>query len=242
MDVSRRSARWPVAAGVLLLLVLAAEAGGGSLLDVHRVALPGLPDQPEPPPPRPSASPLPTPTPGAAPPATAPVGHLQDVVLTVLLVLLLIAVAAVAVLLVRRLLLLRDRPRRPARAEPAARSGRTLAAPAPDVPDLVEAVAAAQVSAAAPGSPRARVLDSWVGLEEAMAAGGRPRESGETAAELTRRVLGAHLADPEPLLELHGLYEQARFSPAEVAESVPLRAADLLAEVRTGLERGVPGA
>ncbi len=241
MDVSRGTARWPVAAGVLLLLLLAVGSTGGSLLDVHRVTQPGLPDQPGPPPAaRPSVRPLPTSTATAVPTSTH-TGRLQAVVLSVLLVLLLLAVAALAVVLVRRLLLLRDRPRAAVRPGAATASARTLAVPAPDLDDLVGALSAAEVSVAAPGSPRARVLDSWVGLEAAVAAGGHPRAPGETAAELTRRLLGAHLADPLPLVELQRLYEQARYSAAEVGESVPRRAADLLAEVRTGLGDGPAG-
>ena len=111
------------------------------------------------------------------------------------------------------------------------------------MPDLVQAVAAAELvrrragqpAGAGAGQPGSGSRPRW---RPAVARAG----AGETSAELTRRVLAAHLADPGPLVELHGLYEQARYSPAEIAPAVPERAADLLADVRAGLGRGAPGA
>jgi hypothetical protein len=79
------------------------------------------------------------------------------------------------------------------------------------------------------------VVACWVLLEEAAADAGFPRRPSETPTEFVVHVLHALDVDPRPVVELAGLYHEARFSSHRMSTGSRARAEAALAGIHAGL-------
>ena len=103
---------------------------------------------------------------------------------------------------------------------------------------LLKQTADAQVWLETEDDPRRAVIGCWLRLEEMAQRAGSARTSGETAGELTLRVLGEWSIDPVPLQQLRARFEVARFSDAPVDADDLATARSALAAVTAGLQFG----
>lgn len=87
------------------------------------------------------------------------------------------------------------------------------------------------------GDPRNAVVACWVALEEAVHSSGLTPDRSETAAELTRRVLGRWDVDPSAITTLSEVYREARFSRHPVTEEQRTLAVDALERIHLDLRR-----
>ncbi|WP_084485085.1 DUF4129 domain-containing protein [Serinicoccus marinus] len=93
--------------------------------------------------------------------------------------------------------------------------------------------------ALAEGDPRNAVVACWVALEDAVRRSGLHQNPAETAAELTRRVLGRWEVDEAAIRELSEAYREARFSRHPVSEQQRDRAVGALERIHDDLRRRV---
>jgi hypothetical protein len=89
----------------------------------------------------------------------------------------------------------------------------------PDVAGAMSADAADQRAALRRGAPRNAIVECWLRLEAVVADAGLPRDPADTSTEFTSRVLSAYTVDRGALLDLSGLYREARFSTHEMGEA-----------------------
>ncbi|MBA3488323.1 MAG: DUF4129 domain-containing protein [Longispora sp.] len=85
--------------------------------------------------------------------------------------------------------------------------------------------------------PRRAVIACWVGLEAAAADAGTARESGDTPAELVRRLLATQQVSVGVLAELAELYRMARYAPHVIDEDMRTRARSALTHLHAELTR-----
>lgn len=110
--------------------------------------------------------------------------------------------------------------------------------------EVVEAIvsgASGQREVLLVGEPRNAIVACWHRLEVGADRAGVRRESWETSAEFTLRMLDRVSADPEALAELAGLYREARFSEHVLEEEARARAIGALDRIHAGLSAR-PGA
>jgi hypothetical protein len=103
---------------------------------------------------------------------------------------------------------------------------------------LEDAVAEAARRLHAGTEPRAAVLVAYAGLEDSLAARGRPRHPAETPTEHMTRVLAVLPALVGPAVRLGRLYELARFSDHPITGDDRDQAAAALRRARHALDRG----
>ncbi|WP_344841551.1 DUF4129 domain-containing protein [Kribbella ginsengisoli] len=87
------------------------------------------------------------------------------------------------------------------------------------------------------GTPADAVIACWVGLEDAAAAAGVPRDEAETPAEFTVRVLAVEGVSAPELAVLAGLYREARYSAHPTSEAAREEARAALTRLRADLTR-----
>ncbi len=114
--------------------------------------------------------------------------------------------------------------------------GETRAEPEPqylhrDVTLVEEAVAAGLAEIDLGTDPRSAIIACWVHFEHAAEQVGIPRESSDTPADLTRRLLERHELDGGSLSRLSQAYLLARYSPHEVGEADRDRARSALVDL-----------
>ncbi|HLU27153.1 MAG TPA: DUF4129 domain-containing protein [Glycomyces sp.] len=102
-----------------------------------------------------------------------------------------------------------------------------------DIALVEEAVAAGLAEIDLGTDPRSAIIACWVHFERAAERVGIPKESSDTPADLTRRLLERHELDGGSLSRLSQAYLRARYSPHEVGEADRDRARSAL----TGLSR-----
>ena len=83
--------------------------------------------------------------------------------------------------------------------------------------------------------PRNAIVQCWLRLEGDVAAAGLLRNSADTSAEFTERVLGRYSVDSEAIQELAALYREARFSQHSLDESARQLALDALDRLHQAL-------
>ncbi|MEJ6722636.1 DUF4129 domain-containing protein [Ilumatobacter sp.] len=126
----------------------------------------------------------------------------------------------------------RNRPRLRWRRRPAGAEDFEVL---PDVAATVVHEAAAQRAALVGGMPRNAIVQCWLRLEGDVAAAGLLRNSADTSAEFTERVLGRYSVDSEAIQELAALYREARFSQHSLDESARQLALDALDRLHQAL-------
>lgn len=85
------------------------------------------------------------------------------------------------------------------------------------------------------GTPSDGVIACWVGLEDAAAAAGVPRDEAETPAEFTLRVLAVDGVSAPDLTTLADLYREARYSSHPSSEEARTEARSALTRLRIEL-------
>ena len=216
-----------VAVGLLVLLSLAVTGGGGVELGEPRVpvSLPGAAE---------GLADL-SAVDGEAEPQPEPDQDGADTPWALIVIgLLATALAAVAL-----------RSLRPARPDQRRREQREAApseSGATDVAQLTALRRAAtrgrqQLEQAPPRRARDAVIAAWLELEDAAAAGGRPRRPAETPTEFTVALLRRHAADEAATRALLRLYHQARFGSTPLPPEAPAAATEALAAVSASLAR-----
>lgn len=230
LDVLRRW--WPVAA-VTVLLGVAAFAAGHSSLEASRIppvadSIPYVPEYP-------TAEPRPSIPVEPRDAGEATRAHLPEWLATVALTLLGLAIAVALGYLAWTLL--RGLARRTTRPLPRGRARRTAEGTAREV---VAALDAGLVDLDdADIDPRTAVIACWVRLEEAAAAAGVQRRTGDTPTDLVTRLLRG---DPEAgvpaivsasvLAEFAHVYREARYATHTVDEQMRDQARAALRRLR----------
>jgi hypothetical protein len=90
------------------------------------------------------------------------------------------------------------------------------------------------------GDARRAVINAWLRLERTAAGAGTHREAADTAEDLVGKVLIRHDVSPVALRQLADLYREARYSPHDVDESMRGQARDAFARVATELTHPLP--
>ncbi|TCC27535.1 DUF4129 domain-containing protein [Kribbella speibonae] len=90
------------------------------------------------------------------------------------------------------------------------------------------------------GTATDAVVACWVALEEAAASAGVPRDSSETPAEFTVRVLGIGGISEPQLIQLGALYREARYSTHGSSEQARTEARAALLRLRDELAAARP--
>jgi len=98
-----------------------------------------------------------------------------------------------------------------------------------------DAVAAALAEMDLGTDPRAAIMACWLHFERASEAVGIERDSSDTPADLTRRLLERHDLDGNSLARLSAAYLRARYSPHEVGEADRVQARDALVTLQSQL-------
>jgi hypothetical protein len=83
--------------------------------------------------------------------------------------------------------------------------------------------------------PRRAVIACWVRLEQAAAAAGTPRHTGDTPTELVVRLLDAHQVSSSVLRDLAELYRTARYATKDVSPQMRDHARAALRRLRADL-------
>jgi len=162
--------------------------------------------------------------------ADAPPSELPGWVEAILQVM--VAVVAFVVTIALAIMGWRNRPRLRWRRQPAGAEDFDVL---PDVAATVVHEAAAQRAALLGGMPRNAIVRCWLRLEGDVAAAGLLRNSADTSAEFTERVLGRYTVDSEAIQELAALYREARFSQHPLDESARRAALDALGRLHQAL-------
>ncbi|MFI5843429.1 DUF4129 domain-containing protein [Catenuloplanes sp. NPDC051500] len=215
---------WPVAAAVLMvvLIAVAAENSSMGLRDAPPLGQQQLPtDLPELEEPPPAAG-------GGGPPLPEnDAGFtLPSWLKTAAIVLAIVALAAVLATAV--VVAVRDQLRRRADARPARRRGTSTE-------EMVAALDAGLQELATDRDPRGAVITCWVRLEQAAADAGTPRRPGDTPGELVTRLLREHAVDASVLAGFAEVYRQARYATHVVDERMRAEAVAALHRVRDDL-------
>ncbi|WP_412753637.1 DUF4129 domain-containing protein [Krasilnikovia sp. M28-CT-15] len=215
MDLAALRRWWPVAA-VLGLLFLAALAATRSAPQLERItpeaeapatAAPLLPPSEPPAPSGAEATPSSAPTPEAA-------SGLPDWVGTAAVAVLVVVGVIVVALIVWALI--RDQQRRRAR-----RGGRRVPRQAEPrgAKDIVAVLdAGLDELSDADRDPRRAVIACWVGLEQAAAAAGTPRNPGDTPTDLVARLLAEQHVDAHMLAAFAAVYREARYATTHTVD------------------------
>ncbi|WP_033339506.1 DUF4129 domain-containing protein [Catenuloplanes japonicus] len=215
---------WPVAAAVLMVVLIAVAAENSSLglRDAPPLGQPALPeDAPQLEEPPPMAG-------GGGPLITDDAGfELPPWLITVAVVLAGLVIAAVVGTVI--VVAIRDYLRRQADARPARR--RKGAA----TQEMVAALDAGLEELATDRDPRGAVITCWVRLEQAAADAGTPRRPGDTPGELVTRLLTGHAVDAGVLAGFAEVYRQARYATHVVDERMRAEAVAALHRVRDDL-------
>lgn len=164
------------------------------------------------------------------------VGVWFDIVATIFLCLVALALLTSFVRRTQR----RRRRRRHAQSdEGSSRAGPSALADAAVVPPgLVEATDDL-TAVLMQGTPRNAIVSCWVALEQACADAGLARHQSETSVEFTTRVLSTFTVDEESIVELAGLYREARFSSHLLTEQHRERAVGCLQDLQSRLRSAV---
>jgi hypothetical protein len=216
---------WPVAAAVLMVVLIAVAAENSSMglrdappLGQQPIST-DIPELEEPPPMAGGGGPeLPENDDGFTLPP-----WLKDAAVVLAGVLVAAVLGTVVVVGIR------DQLRRRADARPARR--RRGAA----TEEMVAALDAGLQELATDRDPRGAVIACWVRLEQAAADAGTPRRPGDTPGELVTRLLGEHAVDAGVLAGFAEVYRQARYATHVVDERMRAEAVAALHRVRDDL-------
>ncbi|MCX4474324.1 hypothetical protein C5N14_24810 [Micromonospora sp. MW-13] len=242
MDLSVLRRWWPVGA-VTVLLAVAALAAGHSSLGASRIppAADNIPYVPE----YPSVAPPPSIPAEPRDAGEATRAHLPEWLGTVAVALLGLAIAVALGYLAWTLA--RGVARRTTRALPSSRARRTAEGTAREV---VAALDAGLVELDdADVDPRTAVIACWVRLEEAAAAAGVDRRTGDTPTDLVTRLLRGDpdagvpaIVSADVLAEFAHVYREARYATRPVDERTRDQARAALRRLRGELTAVAAGA
>lgn len=128
----------------------------------------------------------------------------------------------------------RDRVRAPARAEHV---DFEVLGDLEESRDEVAAIAGDALQLLAEGEPRNGIVAAWDRFETAAATMFLERRAWETSSEFVIRMLDVVSADDRAVVDLEGLYREARFSTHVLTEDDRAAAEDALRRIQTSLGR-----